>query len=432
MVYCLLAFLPHTAWLICVKKADTTTLLTMAVSVPSRRDEFEIAIICAQRPEYDAVSYIFDKFWDDDGDRFGRALGDPNSYTTGCIGKYNVVLALLPHEGNINAASVAASLRSSYSSLRLALLVGVCGGMPRDGNVDILLGDVVISKTVKQYNVGWLHSHKFVCKNTVEESLGRPNKDVRTLLAMLETDRGLEILEQRTSYFFQQIQAKVAQTRHRGKYDYPGAEKDKLYKSSYRHKHHVSPNCICRNCVSDSDLTCSNAINSICTELGCDDAYLIPREQLKTERQAQSNSGCVIHQPAVHLGSIASGDATIKSAADRDTLSRMTGVIAFEMEGAGIWDEVPCIIVKGVCDYADGHTNEVWQNFAAATAASASKAILERYIQTDRILSALAHDRKCYFMLAAEVGAGNSQLQFACTMPSRRLSPELRIKMQHN
>jgi hypothetical protein len=60
------------------------------------------------------------------------------------------------------------------------------------------------------------------------------------------------------------------------------------------------------------------------------------------------------------------------------------------MEGAGVWDEVLCIVVKGVYDYADSHKLKDWQNFAAATAASASKAILERYIQTDKGLNASA------------------------------------------
>lgn len=56
------------------------------------------------------------------------------------------------------------------------------------------------------------------------------------------------------------------------------------------------------------------------------------------------------------------------------------------MEGAGVWDEVPSIVVKGVCDYADSHKHNGWQNFAAATAASVSKAILERYIRTDKAM----------------------------------------------
>ncbi len=29
------------------------------------------------------------------------------------------------------------------------------------------------------------------------------------------------------------------------------------------------------------------------------------------------------------------------------------------MEGAGVWDEVPYIVIKGICDYADSHKNKV-------------------------------------------------------------------------
>jgi nucleoside phosphorylase len=67
----------------------------------------------------------------------------------------------------------------------------------------------------------------------------------------------------------------------------------------------------------------------------------------------------------------------MKSGQDRDKIAKRQGVIAFEMEGAGVWDEVPCIVVKGVCDYADSHKNKIWQDFAAATAASATKALLD-------------------------------------------------------
>jgi nucleoside phosphorylase len=74
---------------------------------------------------------LFDEFWDEDGDRYGRAVEDQNSYTTGRIGKYNVVLALLPQMGKVTAASSTASIRSSYTCLRLALLVGICGGFQK-------------------------------------------------------------------------------------------------------------------------------------------------------------------------------------------------------------------------------------------------------------------------------------------------------------
>ncbi|EHK46065.1 hypothetical protein TRIATDRAFT_220064 [Trichoderma atroviride IMI 206040] len=56
------------------------------------------------------------------------------------------------------------------------------------------------------------------------------------------------------------------------------------------------------------------------------------------------------------------------------------------MEGAGIWDELPCVIVKGIANYADGHRNadSNWQHFAAATAAATARALIERYPKTDR------------------------------------------------
>ncbi|KAH7175986.1 putative kinesin [Dactylonectria macrodidyma] len=341
---------------------------------PSHRDDFEVAIICALPLEYDAVSYIFDEFWDEDGDQYGRAVGDPNSYTTGRIGKYDVVLALLPHMGKTNAASATASMRSSYGGLRLALLVGVCGAMPcgQDGEGEVLLGDVVISKTVIQYDFGRQYPDRFIHKNTVEDNLGRPNKD----------------LERRTAQCLRQLQAKVAQTRRRGKYDYPGPAEDRLFEPAYRHKHQVSPTCICSSCFSDLDPVCNEVLSLSCADLGCDDEQLITREQLQAKRQSEHDGSDTAQRPAVHVRAVASGDTVIKSATDRDRLSREAGVIAFKIEGAGVWDEVHCIVVKGVCDYADCHKHKGWQNFAAATAASASKAILEGYIQTDKALKA--------------------------------------------
>ncbi|KAK7221927.1 hypothetical protein V2G26_009930 [Clonostachys chloroleuca] len=74
----------------------------------------------------------------------------------------------------------------------------------------------------------------------------------------------------------------------------------------------------------------------------------------------------------------------MKSGEDRDRIATEHGIVAFEMEGAGVWDEVPCIIVKGICDYADSHKDKRWQDFAAATAASVMKAILGRYVASDR------------------------------------------------
>lgn len=66
----------------------------------------------------------------------------------------------------------------------------------------------------------------------------------------------------------------------------------------------------------------------------------------------------------------------MKSGHHRDDIVKKEGVIGFEMEGAGVWYNIPCIVVKGVCDYADSHKNKAWQAYAAATGASAAKAFL--------------------------------------------------------
>lgn len=357
---------------------------------PSSRDDFEVALICALPIEYDAVALIFDELWDEDGDPYGRAAGDTNNYTTGCVGKYNVVLALLPHMGKVNAASAVASMRSSYSSLRLALLIGVCGAVPHIENDEILLGDVIISKTVVQYDLGRQYPDRFIRKDTIGDSLGRPTKDIRSLLVTFETDLGMERLKQRTANVLKQIQTKSG-GRRPPKYNYPGTAEDKLFAPTYRHKHHASPACICRYCVEEADPVCDEALGSSCVVLGCDERHLVARDRLA--RQQLEGGSDALQRPAIHVGAIASGDTVMKSAAHRDQVAHTTNVIAFEMEGAGIWDEVPCIVVKGVCDYADSHKHKGWQNFAAATAASASKAILASYTQTDKARVSASSER---------------------------------------
>ncbi len=175
---------------------------------PASRDDFRVAIVCALRCEYDAVSLVIDEFWDEDGDPYGKAEGDLNFYVTGRIGETSIVLVRLPEMGKVSAASTATSLRSSFPRLEIALLTGICGGVPRTDGQEILLGDVILSKTVVQYDFGRQYSSGFVTKDTVESSLGRPAKHIRTMLAEFETDllrsrlekRTAAILEQRSTY----------------------------------------------------------------------------------------------------------------------------------------------------------------------------------------------------------------------------------------
>jgi nucleoside phosphorylase len=84
------------------------------------------------------------------------------------------------------------------------------------------------------------------------------------------------------------------------------------------------------------------------------------------------------HEPAIHIGLVASGDQVMRSAEVRDRMFREKGVSAFKMESCGVWDTFSsCLVVKGVADYADSYKNKKWQTYTAATAASCAKALLE-------------------------------------------------------
>ncbi|PYI25984.1 hypothetical protein BP00DRAFT_440335 [Aspergillus indologenus CBS 114.80] len=100
------------------------------------------------------------------------------------------------------------------------------------------------------------------------------------------------------------------------------------------------------------------------TCVNCDANNLI----LRPERQDT--------QPVVHYGLIASGNQVIKHAGTRDRLAAKLKILCFEMEAAGLMDSFPCLVIRGISDYADSHKNKQWQGYAAATAAAYAKELL--------------------------------------------------------
>ncbi|KAF5122380.1 hypothetical protein E5D57_012857 [Metarhizium anisopliae] len=348
---------------------------------PTSREDFRIAIICALPCEADAVTLLFDEFWDNDGDTFGRARGDTNTYITGHLGSHNVVLAIPPAMGTTNATATAACLRSSFPRLKLTLIIGVCGGVPKINGSDVFLGDVVISKTIVQYDYGRQYPGHFAVKKTIDDSLGRANKDIRGLLASVETEFGHERLQGKAVVYLKSLQETAIRKRRRAKYHYPGMTGDKLFLPNYRHLHQKS----CDTCRDRSTHICEPATKASCEDLDCNDAYLVKRERL--------NAGSS-PDPVIFIGCLGSGNTVMKSGKDRDRISAEHGIIAFEMEGAGVWDEMPCIVIKGICDYSDSHKNKAWQDYAAATAAAAARALLERYTREDGDAAAGGSRRK--------------------------------------
>jgi len=48
----------------------------------------------------------------------------------------------------------------------------------------------------------------------------------------------------------------------------------------------------------------------------------------------------------------------MKSGEDCDRIATIDNIIAFEAGDAKVWDNLLCVVIKRVCDYADSHQNK--------------------------------------------------------------------------
>ncbi|KAI2615923.1 hypothetical protein GGR54DRAFT_642010 [Hypoxylon sp. NC1633] len=334
---------------------------------PSHRRDFAIAIFCALTLESDAVEPLFDQYWDMHA--YGKSEGDMNTYSVGMVGRHNVVLVHMPGMGKGNAATAAANCRASFPGIRLALVVGICGGVPFMNNLtEIILGDVVISDGLVHYDFGRQFPDGFRRKETMLDNARKQPEEVRSFLSKLKGRRSRRILSERSNLHLNTLHQELGDCAA-----YPGTPQDRLFEPTYRHRHQLASMCAdCQASDGGMGLACDTARALTCEDLGCDLGRLVPRQ-----RHHQITSSIASYHPIIHFGTFASGDKVMKSGEHRDQIARQEDIIAFEMEGAGIWEIFPCVIIKGVCDYADSHKNKKWQDFAAATAAACMKAFLE-------------------------------------------------------
>lgn len=312
-------------------------------STPSTREEYSsedytIGIICALPIELAAAVKMLDK----EHPRLSQNPGDDNSYRFGQIEDHNVVIGCLAagRIGLVSAASVALKMKSSFKCVRFGLMIGIGGGVPSDEH-DIRLGDVVISKPagqhggVVQYDLGKTRPNG---KFERTGSLSSPPDALLTTLT--DVIAAQEMDELNIAAHLSQLAQKLPA------YGLPAKLTDDLYQPNYLHV---------------SGKTCYD----------CGKENLVQREE-------RSNS-----VPAVHYGTIASGNRVMKDAVERDAISQaLGGVLCFEMEAAGLMNNFPCLVIRGISDYSDSHKNDGWQRYAAATAAAFAKELLNHLAPT--------------------------------------------------
>ncbi|KAG9569566.1 purine and uridine phosphorylase, partial [Aureobasidium melanogenum] len=299
---------------------------------------YTVGWICAITTEFTAARQFLDE---EHGCPDHVSTNDSNSYTLGKMAGHNVVIAVLPRGtyGLSPAASVAANMLSSFPNIRVGLMVGIGGGAPTAMN-DIRLGDVV-------YDYGkTIQDRKF--KQT--GFLNKPPEVVLTAVSALESTY------QSDGHNIEHSINAALEKKPRLKKNYgrPVQETDCLYKSTIVHPYDSEGN-------SEGD----------CRQLCGGQPHDIVQRRKRGEHE---------DDPAIHYGIVASANQLMKDATVRDRLANEKGVLCFEMEAAGLMNHFPCLVIRGICDYADSHKNKEWQGYAAMTAAAYAKDLLARMV----------------------------------------------------
>lgn len=295
-----------------------------------RPEDYTVGWVSALPIELAAAAELLDEEHED----IPQDPNDTNLYTLGRIGEHNIVIACLPagQTGTNSAAAVAVQMKAKFASIRFGLMVGIGGGIPSNES-DIRLGDVVVSQPymqhggVVQYDFGKTTPSGFVRTS----SLNTPPTILLNALVKLKANN-----TRRRSVLLEYLSALCCVPEFaRG-----NAGPDILFESTYNHVGGPT----CENCSTDRLLE-------------------------RTKRGSL--------EIMVHYGTIASGNQVIKDGVIRDRLSsELGGVLCFEMEAAGLMNSFPCLVIRGICDYADSHKNKRWQPYAAATAAACAKEVL--------------------------------------------------------
>ncbi|KAL3458987.1 nucleoside phosphorylase domain-containing protein [Aspergillus heterothallicus] len=203
--------------------------------------------------------------------------------------------------------------------LRFGLMVGIGGGVPSQG-ADIRLGDVVVSIPIANSSGVVQYDYGKAARDGYFKITRHLNKPPSILLAAVSKMRSESMLG--------------SQCRR--------PDTDWLFYSNYEHE------------TPEGRSNCS----------ACDQANLVYREPRETD------------EPQIHYGLIASGNQVMKDATKRDRLATELGVYCFEMEAAGLMDQLPCLVIRGICDYCDSHKHKQWQGYVALSAAVYAKLLL--------------------------------------------------------
>ncbi|KAL7661604.1 hypothetical protein ACMYSQ_000992 [Aspergillus niger] len=310
--------------------------------MPPRFDTsvYTVGWVCASKDEVTASR----AFLDEEHEQPPRRPNDNNVYIVGAMGEHKVVIAF-PGAGSYGADVIAhtvAHMVRTFQDIRFGLMVGIGGGAPsapdpKNPLNDIRLGDVVVSMPQGNYS-GVLQYDKGRWKDDgfeIRSHMNQPPKFLLAAMKLLQSDHDIG-RGKMTDYI--DIRQKPSASRSWG-FRSPGRNLDRLYKRDFPHRG-----------------------GKDCTDCGF--------EGLEKRLDRETD------EPVVHYGIIASANAMMRSAMYRDYLRNTWGVCCFETAAAGLRNDLPCVVIRGIANYSDGHKYDHWQRYAAATAAAYGKDLL--------------------------------------------------------
>ncbi|KAL4737937.1 hypothetical protein BDV11DRAFT_171447 [Aspergillus similis] len=307
-------------------------------------DAYTVGWVCVKDSELTAARVLLDKSHHCPY----RPSHDGYTYFVGQMGEHNVAIAKSNTTGKSAAATTATNMVRTFKQIRFVLMVGIAGGATNapsppglQGTQDIFLGDVVVSYPhgnhggVMEYDKGKLHPGGY---KEVRQHLNKPGTILIQAVSTLQNNHGLGF--GKMSEYIQQAVDKLRRVGNLA-FAFPGREHDRLFHPEYHHVETEEEDELCGKCLT---------------------AHVVKR----TPRD----------EPIVHYGLVGSADTIMADAKLRDTMRRAEKVLCFEMEAAGIMDSIPCLAIRGISDYADSHKNQLWQPYAALTAAAYAKDLL--------------------------------------------------------
>lgn len=296
----------------------------------SRRDRAPtFGLVTAMPEEFQAMRALLDE------SAQARAYGDRADYIIGSVPSldarqpHQVVLTLTADKGTHAAADACKSMVMSFPSVNVVVMVGIAAGVPspRSPSQHVRLGDVVAATC-------GIVGYRDVVQRAEGDELRQPSQAPSALLS--RADRMLQAGEYAGARSWERwLQAPPGGSL--AGFGRPPQETDVLRDASVHGR-------------------------------------IVPHPDLRI-------TGHRPGWPKVHRGRIGSADVSMRSARERDELAARYGLLAIEMEGAGVASSgflngLEWFMVRGISDYADEYIGKRWRPYASLAAAAYTRSLL--------------------------------------------------------